>query len=106
MLKFVTAAIALASSTVATAEWREATSRHFVVYSEGSEKSLRDAVVKLEKYDYVLRAVSGVKPVARPIKLKIYLRDNVADVARSMPSAAAGSGAIIRRARAAPLPSA
>lgn len=92
MLKFVIAAVALASSTVATAEWREATTRHFIVYSEGSEKSLRDATAKLEKYDYVLRAVSGVKPAARPIKLKIYLRDNVADVARSMPFGGSGVG--------------
>lgn len=92
MLKTVIASIALASSTAALAEWREATSRQFIVYSEGSEKSLRDAAVKLEKFDHVLRAVSGAKASARPIKLKIYLRDNVADVARSMPFGGSGVG--------------
>ncbi len=92
MLKLAAAAIMLATSTAATAEWREATSKNFIVYSEGSEKSLREATVKLEKFDHVLRTVSGVKPQTRPVKLRIYLRSNADDVARSMPFGGSGVG--------------
>lgn len=85
MFKIIAAAVMLLTSTAAAAEWREATTKHFIVYSEASEKSVREAAVKLEKFDYVLRALSGVKPVVRPVKLKVYLMDSVAGVARAMP---------------------
>jgi hypothetical protein len=39
----------------AAAEWREASSRHFLVYSEGSEQSLREFATKLEKFDKAMR---------------------------------------------------
>jgi len=51
------AALALLASmpAAARAEWREASSRHFLVYSEGSEQSLRDFATKLEKFDKAMR---------------------------------------------------
>lgn len=92
MFRIIAAAVMLLGSTAAAAEWREATTKHFVVYSESSEKMLREAAVKLEKFDYVLRALSGVKPAVRPVKLRVYLMDNVAAVARAMPFGGSGVG--------------
>jgi hypothetical protein len=66
----------LAAWTPAWAEWREATTRHFIVYSEGSEAKLRKAAENLEKYDFMLRAVTSTAANAEqlkrpnPIKLK------------------------------------
>ena len=39
----------------ALAEWREASSKHFVVYSEGSAQSVQDFATKLEKFDKAMR---------------------------------------------------
>jgi tetratricopeptide (TPR) repeat protein len=39
----------------AQAAWREASSKHFLVYSEGSAEALRDFATKLEKFDKAMR---------------------------------------------------
>ncbi|MDT9599798.1 tetratricopeptide repeat protein [Sphingosinicella rhizophila] len=65
---------------VAHAEWREASTRHFLVYSEGSEAKLREVATKLEKYDFILRWGSKVNRPASAIKLKIYLVPTPQDV--------------------------
>ena len=39
----------------AHAEWKEATTTNFIVYSEGGEAQLREFATKLEKFNYVLR---------------------------------------------------
>lgn len=92
MFKLGAALALLLAPCAASAEWREASSKNFIVYSEGSEKALRDAAAKLEKYDFVLRAISKVKPAARPNKLKIYLMGDVSQVAATMPFGGAGVG--------------
>ncbi|HEU0098247.1 MAG TPA: hypothetical protein VFQ67_05660 [Allosphingosinicella sp.] len=55
---FRLAACALALSLLpgaALAEWREASSRHFLVYSEGGAKALQEFATKLEKFDKAMR---------------------------------------------------
>ena len=56
------------------ADWLKAESERFVVYSEGSERSLRDYVQKLEIFDRVMQYRSGI-PISTtpPRKLAIYL---------------------------------
>ena len=49
-LLFAFALIAL-TPTSALAEWRRAESANFVVYSDGSERSLREYTAKLERFD-------------------------------------------------------
>lgn len=71
---FVLAAMLFAAASPAHAQWREAESRHFIVVSDGDERSLREAVIRLERYDHALRALSGVADRAPPAtKLKVYL---------------------------------
>ncbi len=45
----------------AQAAWNEAHSRHFIVYSDGNPKQLDEFTVKLEKFDFLLRTVTGTK---------------------------------------------
>lgn len=69
------AALTLAvSSRSAHADWLRAESDRFIVYSEGSERSLRDYVQKLEMLDRVMQYRSGI-PIntTPPRKLPIYL---------------------------------
>lgn len=56
----------------ALAEWRRAESEHFVVYSDGSERALRDYTAKLERFDELLTArFGGARAEAR--RLPVYL---------------------------------
>ena len=56
----------------ALAEWRRAESEHFVVYSDGSERSLRDYTAKLERFDALLTSrFGGARAEAR--RLPVYL---------------------------------
>jgi len=63
----------LAAATSVQAEWREARSPHFQVYGSTSEKSLRDFTVKLERFDAVLRLLTGTSAPSSPIPLRVYL---------------------------------
>lgn len=65
--------VAVAAATPALAEWRRAESPHFVVYSEGSERGLRDYVRDLEYYDYFLRDRFKIPARETERKLPIYL---------------------------------
>src|SRR5688572_20571647 len=84
-LIFVLAALAFASPvTPAAAEWKEATSRHFVVYSELPRKDLEQYVTRLEKFDGVVREIQGSKdpePNAAT-RLTVYMVKSASDVGR------------------------
>jgi len=75
------AAMAFASSP-AEADWKEATSAHFIVYSEGSEAQLREFAAKLEKFDFVLRAYHHVTAPNSPVKLRVYLLPTIQAVGK------------------------
>lgn len=67
-------AVALTALTPmsALAEWRRAQSEHFVVYSDGSERVLRDYTAKLERFDALLTSrFGGARAEAR--RLPVYL---------------------------------
>ena len=84
-------AVALAAltltATTARADWLKAESERFIVYSEGSERSLREYVQKLETFDRVMRYRSGF-PMneAPPRKLPIYLVNSRSGLLRVHPS--------------------
>lgn len=67
-------ALALLALTpaAALAEWRRAESAHFIVYSDGSERSLRDYTAKLERFDALLRLRFGGRD-DEVRKLPVYL---------------------------------
>lgn len=57
----------------ALAEWRRAESQHFVVYSDGSERSLRDYTAKLERFDALLASRFGGGNADDVRRLPVYL---------------------------------
>lgn len=67
-------ALALLALTppAAFAEWRRAESPHFIVYSDGSERTLRDYTAKLERFDALLTSrFGGARADVR--RLPVYL---------------------------------
>ena len=83
----------LAMAGPADAGWLRAESQRFIVYSDGSERPLRDFVQKLESYDRLLRFRSGLDPEAAPDrKLPIYLVRDRRGLSRVAPGIGDGVG--------------
>lgn len=59
--RFAAVVSLLLLSTPASAEWWEARTDHFIIYSEGSEKDARVFAGKLERFDMSLRSLQSVK---------------------------------------------
>lgn len=80
MFRFVLLALALVTqASVAEARWREASTRHFLIYSEGSEAELREAAEQMERYDSLLRVATGVRDPDQSPATRVtifYLRDS------------------------------
>lgn len=67
----------------ALAEWHEATSRHFVIFSEGRPESLREFAIKVERFDALLRERLGVPDAEEnPPRLTIFMLRDQRQVAR------------------------
>ena len=90
MLRKLLLASALLVPTAAQAEWKEASSEHFLVYSEGSSEALKSFTEKLEKFDFLLRTLTNTKQPPSPVKLKIYLMRNFDEVVKTMGYGASG----------------
>lgn len=71
---WVVVLLMLTAAGPAAAEWRRAESQRFIVYSEGSERTLRDYVQKLETFDLILRRRLNLPMDEVPLrKMPIYL---------------------------------
>lgn len=77
-------AIAALVPTSALAEWREATSEHFVVVSGGSEEQLVRFSQRLEALHWLLGQATGVTDPENGAKVRIYLVSNMAALRRAM----------------------
>jgi tetratricopeptide (TPR) repeat protein len=97
-IKLAWLALLACAPGAARAEWKEATTTNFVVYSEGGEAQLREFATKLEKFNFVLRAYHAVTAPPSPIKLKVYLLPSVAAVGK-MAGGEGVAGYYIPRAR-------
>lgn len=82
MFRKMLMAVALCTAAPAYADWNQATTKHFVIYSDGSEEELREAARNLEVYDKLLRAMSGIDRASSPIKVKVYLLRDMNSVER------------------------
>lgn len=97
-IKLAWLALLASSPAAARAEWKEATTTNFVVYSEGGEPQLREFAAKLEKFNFVLRAYHGVTAPPSPIKLRVYLFPSIAAVGK-MAGGDGVAGYYVRNAR-------
>ncbi len=78
------AAVGLASASGANAAWYEASSKHFVVYSDDAPDKLKTFTAKLERYDRAMRVMRGLDdPAISPTqRVTVYVLDDVGDIAR------------------------
>jgi hypothetical protein len=76
------AIVAALTATIADARWLRAETESFIIYSEGSDKSLRDFASKLQRFDVALRLLLNVKEQGEPNRLPIYLLASTGDVAK------------------------
>ncbi|MEA3053006.1 MAG: hypothetical protein QOG72_1909 [Sphingomonadales bacterium] len=82
----------LAAPAPALAEWREASSRHFLVYSGGSVQSVQAFATKLEKFDKAMRLRLGFadEDLGPGNRVTVFVVDDIAAVQRL--ARARGSG--------------
>jgi tetratricopeptide (TPR) repeat protein len=114
VLIFVAALTAFAGA--AHAEWREARSKHFIIYSDGSLDELRDFATKVEKFDAAVRVIRRMTdpPLGDHGRLTVYVLRSSSSVARMYGSSrsvagfysprASGSIAFVHREREAGVP--
>lgn len=69
---------------VARAEWREARTPHFLIYSQGSEKSLRQRAERLESVHYLMLRANGIADDPHPYRVRVFVLGSTADVQRMM----------------------
>jgi thioredoxin-like negative regulator of GroEL len=75
----------LAFSGVAHATWLEASTDNFLVYSNGEQDTLVRFTERVEKFDQVLRFMTGVKAPPSPLKVRVYLFGDVTAVQQLHP---------------------
>jgi Protein of unknown function (DUF1570) len=79
--------------TAALADWRKAESANFIVYSDGSERGLRDYTIELERIDQLMRAYFGLPQTRATRPLSVYLvsdRQALRTVEPALPPSSAG----------------
>lgn len=87
------AMLIVAAPGQARADWLRAETEHFLVYSNGSERSLRDYAARLERFDALMRRVSTLPPSEGLRKLPVYLVANareLREVQSDLPTGIAG----------------
>ncbi|MBB4100796.1 hypothetical protein [Sphingomonas kyeonggiensis] len=84
MLRKLLAAALLTLPAAAHADWYEASTGHFTVYSEQKPERLKEFATKLERFDKMVRALRGAKdePIDRANRLNVYMVDNKSVVAK------------------------
>lgn len=78
------ASLALLMSGAAQAEWFKASSKHFVVYADDSQKNVKDYTERLERFDKALRVWHVTKDDARgpSARVTVFLLDDVGAIER------------------------
>jgi hypothetical protein len=80
MIRKLLLLILLALPAAAQAEWYEATSNNFIVYSDGSRSDAEAYAAKLERYHYVLRTFHRITDARMPNRLRVFLFSNAGEV--------------------------
>ena len=92
LIKLAWMFLLLCAPAAAQAQWREASSKHFLVYSEGSASSLQDFATKLERFDKAMRLRLGFRDddLGPGNRVTVFVVDDMAAVQRL--ARARGSG--------------
>ncbi|QNM82783.1 hypothetical protein H8M03_12495 [Sphingomonas sabuli] len=85
-VRFILAVLASAAASVpaAAAQWYQASTPHFLIYSDQRPRDLESFAARLEKFDGAVRAVRDMPdpPVGNSGKVTIFFLDDADDVAR------------------------
>lgn len=67
---------------IAHADWHEASSKHFVVYSDESPDKLKAYTEQLERFDLTLRMITGTpdKPLSPNMRVRVFMVANLGEV--------------------------
>lgn len=84
MRRLLLAFFALFLTTPAAANWHEARTKHFIIYSQQKPDDLRAYAERLERFDTAVRKVRGMEdpPLTDGGKLTIYILPTVTDLRR------------------------
>lgn len=77
MIRKLLLAFGLFFASAAHAEWYEATSPNFVVYTEGSSQEATEFAAKLERFNFVLRRYHNVREPAQAPRFRVFLLENI-----------------------------
>ncbi|AHE53527.1 hypothetical protein [Sphingomonas sanxanigenens] len=68
----------------ASAAWHEASSDHFIIYSNDSSENIRNFAARLEQFDSALRLVTSAPkiPASASSRVTIYIVDDMGDIRR------------------------
>lgn len=83
MLRYLLALFALTIAVPAHAEWWEAKTDHFIVYSQSAMNDARDYAEKLERLDQALLSLQGIfdeEPLSDSQRLTVFRFGNVDDI--------------------------
>ena len=86
---------ALLFATPASAEWWEAKTDHFIVYSESSAKDAKDFADKMERLDSALRSLQSIKfspIVSDSHRLTVFRSGDTRDISQLASGGRGGSG--------------
>ncbi len=88
------AAAAALAAMPASAQWQQATSKHFVIYGDMPEAQMRDYATRLEKFDAVARLIRSMKDptVGDGNRVQVLVVSSMLDVNRLYGAADAGVG--------------
>lgn len=79
------AAVLLSLPSVASAEWKKAESKHFIVYGEIGDERLRAMALRLEKLHLTQATMTGLTDEPETPKIKVYVVDSFDAVQKTMP---------------------
>lgn len=93
LIKWAPLAALLAFASPAQAIWREASSTHFLIYSEDSASRLKEFSTELERYDAAMRFLRNVPPAdpGKANRVTVYVVANLTEV-RQLNGAPRNSG--------------
>lgn len=99
LVKMMLAAVAaLAGSAPASAAWREASTAHFVIYSEQKPRELEEFATHLEKFDAAMRAMRKLpdEPVGKANRVTVFVLSDAGLVQKLYGEGARRNGSEVR----------
>lgn len=80
--KLLFAAALFVAPSLAHADWYEASSKHFVVYSNGSPEHVKAFTERLERFDAALRKITATpdRPISKMMRVTVFMVDDVGDI--------------------------